>query len=254
VVVARILLLAASVLALPYDAAAQIHVIISGGFRGAYDAMLPDSDTFAGIGVTTTSGASIGSGPTTIPHQIRRGVAADVVILAREGLNELLAEHRIVAGSDVDLARSLIGMIIRAGMPKPDISTVEGFKQTLLSAHAVAVSTSASGVYLTTQLFPRLGIAAAMAGKVVVSDAGAGAVGAGEADIGLQQVSEVLRVPRTTFVGTIPADLQLETIFAAAIVAGTQHLTESRQLITHLSSEAAAGAIRRSGMEPIGRR
>ena len=240
-------------LLLPSSAHAQVHVLISGGFRGAYDAVAPEFEKASGLALVTTSGASIGSGPTTIPNQIRTGAAADVVILAREGLNELIAEHRIVAGSDVDLARSLIGMIVRAGSPKPDISTVDAFTQTLLRAQSIAVSTSASGVYLTTKLFPRLGLGDAMTRKVVMSDAGAAAVGTGGAEIGLQQVSEVLRVPRAEFVGTIPAELQLETVFAAAIVAGAAHAPEARRLLAHLSSAAAAEAIRKSGMEPVAR-
>jgi len=253
-VIARILLVVVSVLTLSHDAAAQVHVIISGGFRGAYEALVPDFEKTSNIKVTATSGASIGNGPATIPNQIRNGAAADVVILAREGLNELVAEHRIVAGSDVDLARSLIGMIVRAGSPKPDISTVDAFTQTLLRAPSIAVSTSASGVYLTTKLFPRLGLGDAITRKVVISDAGAAAVGTGGAEIGLQQVSEVLRVPRAEFVGTIPAELQLETVFAAAIVAGAAHAPEARRLLAHLSSAAAADAIRKSGMEPVARR
>jgi len=197
-VIARFLLVVVSVLTLSHSAAAQVHVIISGGFRGAYEALVPDFEKTSNIKVTATSGASIGNGPATIPNQIRNGAAADVVILAREGLNELVAEHRIVAGSDVDLARSLIGMIVRAGSPKPDISTVDAFTQTLLRAQSIAVSTSASGVYLTTKLFPRLGLGDAMTRKVVMSDAGAAAVGTGGAEIGLQQVSEVLRHARNS--------------------------------------------------------
>jgi len=143
----------------------------------------------------------------------------------------------------------LIGMIVRAGVARPDISTVERFKQVLLQAPSVAISTSASGVYLTSKLFPQLGIADAMARKVIVSDAGAQEVGSGRAQIGLQQVSEVLRVPRSEFVGTIPAEVQLVTVFSAAIVSKSSNVAESRRLIAYLSSEAASAAIRKSGME-----
>lgn len=251
--VAAAILVAGVFLAAPVHADAQLKVIVSGGFRGAYETLLPEFERATGIQVTTTSGASIGNGPTTIPSQIRHGVAADVVILAREGLDGLIAEKRIVAGSDVDLARSLIGMIVRAGMPTPDISTVERFKQALLQAQSIAVSTSASGVYLTTTLFPRLGIAEAVARKVIASDAGAQEVSSGRAELGLQQVSEVLRVSESQFVGTIPAELQRITVFSAAIVGGSSHVAESRRLIAFLSSANAAAAIRRSGMEPLPR-
>jgi len=102
-VVSAIAILAGSlVMGLPIQASAQVRVVISGGFRGAYESLLPDFEKASGIKVITTAGASVGTGPTTIPNQIRNGAAADVVILAREGLDELIAEGRIVAGSDVE--------------------------------------------------------------------------------------------------------------------------------------------------------
>jgi molybdate transport system substrate-binding protein len=247
-------LVVAALLAWPGAASAQLRVIVSGGFRGAYDELLPEFERTAGIQVTTLSGSSVGTGPNAVASQLRSGVTADVVILARQGLAELAGDGRIVPGTEVDLAESAIGMIVRAGAPRPDIGTVEAFRRTLLSAPSVAVSTSASGVYLTTQLFPRLGIAEAMAGKLVVSDSGAAAVGTGRAAIGLQQVSEVLRVPGADYVGRIPAEAQLVTVFAAAIVGGRSHLDESRRLIEFLASDGAAAAIRRNGMEPAARR
>src|SRR6185503_6621277 len=142
----------------PTISSAQVKVIISGGFSPAFRQLLPEFERTSGVTVTTTSGGSIGAGPNTIGGQVRRGVPADVIILAREGLSELIAEKRIVAGSDVDLAQSRIGMIVRAGAPKPDISTVDAFKQAMIRAKSVA-STSTSGTYLTTKLFPQLGIA-----------------------------------------------------------------------------------------------
>jgi molybdate transport system substrate-binding protein len=238
----------AAVLALPASSSAQVKVIISGGFSAAYRELLPQFEAASGVTVTTTSGGSVGSGPNTIGGQLRRGVSADVVILAREGLTDLINEGRIIPGTDVDLARSLIGMIVRAGTPKPDISTVEALKQTLLRAKSVAMSSSTSGVYLTTTLFPKLGIAAQMAGKI--STSGAAAVGRGEAEVGLQQVSEVLTVPGVDFVGTIPADVQYVTTYAAAVVTGSKEVETSRRLVAFLSAPEAGAAIKKSGMEP----
>ena len=244
----RVVLVIAAVLSLPTTSFAQVKVIISGGFSAAYRELLPEFERTAGITVTTTSGGLVGSGPNTIGGQLRRGVPADVVILAREGLSELIAEGRIVARTDVDLARSIIGMIVRAGAPKPDISTVEALKQTLVRAKSVAMSSSTSGVYLTTTLFPRLGIGDQMAGKSTFS--GAAAVGRGEAEIGLQQVSELLPVPGVDFVGTIPAEVQYVTVYAAAVVAGSKEIDASKRLIAFLASEGAKAAIKKSGMEP----
>jgi molybdate transport system substrate-binding protein len=175
-------------------------------------------------------------------------VPADVVILAREGLGELIAEGRIVAGTDIDLGRSIIGLIVRAGTPRPDISTVEAFKQTLLRAKSVAMSSSTSGVYLTTTLFPRLGIADEMAGKITTS--GAAAVSRGDAEIGLQQVSELLPLPGVDFVGTIPTEVQYVTVYAAAVVVGSTETEASKRLIAFLASAGATTAIKKSGMEP----
>jgi molybdate transport system substrate-binding protein len=251
---ARFVLTVALIVAVPASSLAQVRVIISGGFRGAYEMLLPEFEKTSGVRVTTTEGPSIGTGPRTIPNQIRNGAAADVVILAREGLDELIREKRIVAGSDIDLARSLIGMIVRAGTPKPDIRTVETFTQALLRAPSIAVSTSASGVYLTTTLFPRLGVSEAIAKKVIVSEEGASEVGTGRAVVGLQQVSEVLRVPNAEYVGTIPSDLQLVTVFSAAIVSGSAQMDASKRLIAHLASAGAAAIVRKSGMEPLNTR
>ena len=240
------------ILCVPLTASAQLKVIISGGFNAAYRELVPQFEAANGVTVTTTTGGSVGSGPNTIGAQLRRGVQADVVILAREGLSELIAERRVTAGSDVDLARSVIGMVVRSGAPKPDISTPEKLKQVLLQAKSVAVSSSTSGVYLTTTLFPKLGIAEAMQAKTSMS--GAALVGRVEAEIGLQQVSEILPIPGTTFVGTIPAEIQYVTTYAGAVVAGSTQASTASKLLAFLSSTTAAPAITRSGMEPAPRR
>ena len=161
----RVALVIAAVLALPIAAVAQINAIVSGGFSAPYREVLPEFERTTGIKVMTTSGASLGTDPSTIGNQLRRGVPADLIILSREGLSEMIAEHRIVAGTDTDLAQTPLGMAVRAGAPKPDISTVESFKQTLLRAKSVTFTSSTSGVYLMTTLFPQLGIADEMAKK-----------------------------------------------------------------------------------------
>src|SRR5262249_17529323 len=112
-------------------ASAQLNVVISGGFSGAYEQLLPEFERTSGIKITTGSGASQGSGPQTIAAQLARGAPADVVILSREGLTELIDAKRILAGTGVDLARVPLGVAVRAGTPKPDVSTVEAFKQVL---------------------------------------------------------------------------------------------------------------------------
>src|SRR5437879_1474824 len=121
-----------------------VNVLISGGFTGAYEQLLPEFERTSGIAVTTRSGASQGLGPQTIAAQLARGVPADVVVLSREGLSELMAANKIIPGTDVDLARVPLGVAVRAGTLKPDVSTVEAFKKVLLSAKTVAVPGSTS--------------------------------------------------------------------------------------------------------------
>ncbi|MGD1092371.1 MAG: substrate-binding domain-containing protein [Bryobacteraceae bacterium] len=238
----------AAILGLPAASFAQVKVIMSGGFSAAYRELLPEFEKATGITVTTTSGASQGSEPNTIGAQLRRGVPADVVIMSREGLDDLIAEGRIATGTDLDLARTPLGMSVRAGAPKPDISTVEAFKQTMLRANSVTFPNSTTGIYLKTKLFPQLGIADQMAAKITAS--GVAAVAKGEAEIAVQPVSELLHAAGVDFVGTIPPEIQYVSVFAAAMVAGSKEPDASKRLIAFLTSEKAAAGIKRSGMEP----
>src|SRR5579862_5667318 len=121
-----------ALLAWPAALFAQLNVIISGGFAAPYQEVLPEFEKATGITVTTTRGQSQGNGPSAIGAQLRRGVPADVVIMSKEGLEQLIAEGRIVTGTEVDLGRTPLGVAVRAGAPKPDISTVDAFKQLLL--------------------------------------------------------------------------------------------------------------------------
>ena len=244
--------IAFSLLALsPRAALAQITVMTSGGFATPLKAALPEFEKSTGISVTVVLGKSQGTDPTTIAAQLRRGVSADVVILSREGLNDLISENRIAKNSDVDLAKTPLGMAVKAGAPKPDISTVEAFKNTLLRAKSVTYPSSTTGIYMATKLFPQLGIAEAMAGKS--TNAGVATVAKGEAEIAIQPVSELLHVPGTDFVGTIPQSIQYISVFSAARVAGSGKDDQAKQLINFLASEKAADAMRSSGMEPLGR-
>ena len=231
---------------------AQVRVIISGGFSAAYRELLPEFERTSGIKVTTTTGGSQGNGPNTIGAQLRRGEPADVVIMNRAGLDELIAQGRIVDRTDVDVAQTYLGMAVRAGAPKPDISTVDAFRQTLLRAKSVTFDSSTTGIYLTTKLFPRLGIADEMAKKSTTT--GVTAVASGDAEIAVQPVSEILPVQGVYFVGTVPAEVQYVAVFAVAVVAGSKEIESSKQLIAFLTSESATAAIKKSGMEPSKRR
>src|SRR5580692_4816912 len=234
--------LPASLLAQP----AQVAVLISGGFSAAYQELLPQFEKSTGVTVTTARGASQGDGPTTIGAQLRRGVAADVVILSREGLAELVAERRIVTGSDVDLASVPLGVGVRAGTSRPDISTVDAFKQTLLRAKSIGIQ-STSAIYLKTRVFSQLGIGGALADKL--SGAGAAEVASGGVEMVVLPVSEILPVRGVDFVGTIPADLQFVQAFTAALVKGAKNPEASKRLIDFLASEKATRAVEKMGMK-----
>ncbi len=226
----------------------QLNVITSGGFAAAFAELQPEFEKATGTKLTVTRGASQGSGPDTIGAQLGRGVAADVVIMSREGLDDLIAEKRIVAGSDVNLGQTPLGMAVRAGAPKPDIRTVEAFKQTMLRAKSVTFPGSTTGIYMVKKLFPKLGIANEMAPKT--TSTGVAAVAKGDAEIAVQPVSELLHVPGTEFVGTLPKEIQYVSVFSAAMVAGSKEAKASKQLLDFLTSEKAKRAIKASGMEP----
>lgn len=246
-----ILLFAA--LACPLHALAQeVKVIISGGFSGAYRKLVPEFERASGIRVATGSGASQGSGPQTIAAQLARGEQADVVIMSREGLAELIAANRIIAGTDVDLARALLAVGVRTGAPKPDVSTVEGFKRAMTGARLVAMPASTSGIFLTKELFPRLGIADKVNARLAPRGAGAGAmVASGEADLVVLPLSELLAAPGVESAGVPPAEIQLDQTFSAAIVAGSKQREAAKRLIDFLASKQAAPTILGSGMKPF---
>ena len=147
------------------------------------------------------------------------------------------------------------GMAVRAGARKPDISTVEALKRTLLQAKSIAYSSSASGVYLSTELFPRLGIAGEIAGRTqrIESERVGTIVARGDAEIGFQQISELIPVPGIDYVGPLPPEVQRVTVFSAGVAAGAKAPDDARAFIRFLASPAAAPAITKSGMEPMAR-
>lgn len=244
----------AAVAAVSFPAAsfAEVKVILSNGFGAAYREALPEFEKSSGIKVTTATGASQGNGPNTIGAQLRRGESADVVIMNKAGLDDLMAEGKIAAGTNVDLARTLLAVAIRSGTPKPDVSTVDAFKKTLLGARSVSVDASTSGIYLTTKAFPRLGIASEMAGKTIKE--GARGVADGKADIAVMLVSEILPVKGVEVAAPVPAEIQDASVFSAAVVKGAKEAEAAKHLIDFLASERASAPIRHSGMEPLGRR
>src|SRR5438128_2782310 len=237
--------------------AADIHVMISAGFYRVYSELGPAFERVSGHRLVTTRGPSMGDSPEAIPTRLARGEIADVLILDGGAADELGRRGLVRAGSKVELARSQIGMVVRAGAAKPDISSVEAFRSTLLAAKSIAYSDSGSGTYLSTTLFPKLGIADQVAGKsrkVRGPPSGepvAAVVARGEAEIGFQQVSELIHVPGITFVGAIPAEVQPVTFFAAALTSAARQPEAASALLRFLASSEAAPTISKAGLAPI---
>jgi molybdate transport system substrate-binding protein len=231
----------------------EIRVMTSGGFTAPYNELIPEYERATRDKVLTAYGASMGGAPDSIPMRLERGEPADVVILASAALEDLIAKGKVVPGSRVDLVRSLIGMAVRAGAPKPDIRTVEAFKRALLEAKSIAYSASASGTYLSTELFPRLGIADQMKAKSrrIESERVGNVVARGDAEIGFQQISELLPIEGIDYVGPIPDEVQSVTVFSAGIAVAAKNVEGAKGLIRYLSSPEAAPLIKKSGLEPV---
>ena len=233
--------------------AAEVHVMISGGLTAAFKTLVPDYERSSGNTVAIAYGPSMGTTINAIPVRLARGEAADVLIMVGSALDDLIQQGKVVAASRIELANSPIGMVVKAGTPKPDISTVAALRQTLLSATSVAYSDSASGVYVGTELFARLGITDEMKGKArgIPAEPVAGVVARGDAELGFQQISELLPVGGVEIVGQLPAEVQKITVFSAGIASGAAHPAEAKALIAFMQSPAARAVIVKSGLEPI---
>lgn len=242
------LLAAASVLA------AEVTVMSSGAFYSTMEVLAPVFEKESGHKVVLISGSSMGSSPTAIPARLQRREAADLLMMAGTELDKLIAQGLAVKGSRVDLVHSKIGMVVRAGAPKPDISTKTAFEKTLLDAKSIGYSASASGVHLVKDVFPRIGIAeyhnVIDKSKEVVKDRVATWVARGDLELGFQQVSELLPIPGVDFVGVIPAPYQKVTIFSAGVAKGSKEAEAGQALIKFLTSPAAYPIIEKQGLEP----
>ena len=233
--------------------AAEVHVMISGGFSAAYNALVPEFEKTTGNKVITAYGPSMGTTVNAIPVRLGRGEPADVLILVGYALDDLIKHGKAVPDSRVDLVNSRIGVAVKAGSPKPDISSADAVKHALLAAKSVAYSDSASGVYVSTEMFDKLGIAAEMKDKAkkIPATPVAEIVAKGEAELGLQQISELKPVHGIDIVGPLPDSLQKVTVFSAGIATGSKEPEAGKALIKFLASPAARETIINSGLEPI---
>lgn len=238
-----------TVRAFPQD----LKAMVSGGFANAYKQLVPQFEQIYHIKVETVWGPSMGTTPGAIPVRLAHGEAADLVVMVRSALDELANKGEVVKGSQIDLARSRIGLAVRKGAPLPDISSVAALRQALLNARSVAYSDSASGVYVANELFKRLGIAGEMAKKSrqIPAEPVGSVVARGDAEIGFQQMSELLPIEGITVVGPIPEEVQQVTIFSSGVVPTSKSRSSANSLIQYFASPGACETIKKTGLDPI---
>jgi molybdate transport system substrate-binding protein len=183
--------------------------------------------------------------------RLRGGEAADVVILTREGLDELASEGTVVADSRVDLARSYVGIAVKAGADHPDIATEPALRATLLGARVAYSRIGASGIFFA-QLIERMGIASEINAKARIVPSGftAERLVTGDADLAVQQISELKQVAGVEIVGPIPLDMQSPAMFSAGRLAASRRAVQADELLKYLASPEAAPVLRASGLEP----
>ena len=249
----RTLALLAAAFLLPAAAQAEdVTVMISGGFMSSLKDLAPGFEKASGDLGGGGRGPSMGTRANAIPQRLAGGEPDDVLIMVGYALDGLIKDGRAQAGSKVDVALSPIGMAVKAGSPVPDISTVDKLRAVLLAAKSIAYSDSASGVYIQNEMFKKLGIEDQVRGKarMIPATPVGEIVAKGEAELGFQQVAELLPVPGITFAGRLPAEVQDVTVYSAGLAKGAKDEAGGRALIQYLASPAAAPIIEKNGLQP----
>jgi molybdate transport system substrate-binding protein len=225
----------------------EIRVMSSNAFRQAYLELVPEFEKASGHKVVTTF-----VGGVVLMQRMKAGESADLVITAAKSIDELIQLGKVVPGSRVDLAKVGVAAAVRAGAAKPDIGSVDALKRALLAAKSVGYSTGPSGVYLV-RMFERMGIADELKSKTRQAPSGVPVgllVARGEAELGFQQLSELLPVAGIEIIGMLPPEAQEITVFSAGIHAGATQPAAAGALVQFLTSPASAAAKRKKGMEP----
>jgi molybdate transport system substrate-binding protein len=244
----RIILAAISSMLLPILAsAAEITVLASGATQDAYVELVPEFERSSGHKVTTTW-----TGSANIKKQIGAGEVYDLVIVGGPVIDAFIQEGKLVPGSRVDLMKSGVGVAARAGSPKRDISSSEALKNTVLAAQSIGYSTGPSGDYVLS-LFERMGIADQVKPKMKQVSSGARIatfITSGEAEIGFQQISELIHAPGVDYLGPLPPDVQQITVFSSGIHSAAKQPAAAKELVKFLTAPSAASVIKSHGMEP----
>jgi molybdate transport system substrate-binding protein len=224
----------------------EIQVMSSAAIKAAYLELVPQFERASGHKVATRWIPGV-----DLLKRVKEGEASDLVIMQAKDIEELIAADRIVPGSRVDLATSAVGIAVKAGAPRPDISSADAVRRALLAAKAISFSTGPSGVYML-ELFEKLGIANEMKAKSrqIKGEPSGAAAARGETELAFQQVSELLPVPGIDLIGSLPAEIQRITTFCAGMQKSAREPVAAREWLAFIKSPAAADAIRKSGMEP----
>jgi molybdate transport system substrate-binding protein len=232
----------------------EIHVLSSGSFTAAYQRLGPEFERRTGHRLVSAFGASLGPHPTALPQRLSRGEPADVIMALSDGVEALARDGHVDLTSMTSLAETRIAFAVRSGTPKPDMSSVAAMRAALLAAASIAYSPSGSGLYFEGELLQRLGIAEQVLPKSRrwFPDRIGNVVLRGDAQLGLQQISELLPIPGIEII-RIPEEVQRVSIAAAAIATRARQPAAARQLIDFLASPDAAEAIAATGLDPIRR-
>jgi molybdate transport system substrate-binding protein len=225
----------------------EIKIIASGGLKAACLELFPAFER-----ATQHRVAAVWAGSVDIMKRMQAGETFDLVVMPGTAIDELIKLGKVVASSRVDLAKSGIGVAVRAGAPRPDVGSASALKQALLAASSIAYSTSASGTYLAG-LFQRMGIADALKPKIRQSPPGVPVgelIARGEVEIGFQQVSELLPIAGIDYLGPLSADIQHFTTFSGGLDIGAKEPQAAKELIEFIKAPAATPVIRKSGMQP----
>jgi molybdate transport system substrate-binding protein len=243
-----VMIVALTALAAPASAA-EVKVLTAGAFKQVVLALVPDYERQTGNHVTVDNGTA-----GQLKSRIDGGEAFDIVVITPAVVDDMIASGKVAPGSKINLASVGIGVVVKEGAPKPDIGTVEQFKEALLKAKTVAyidpASGGSSGIYVD-KLLEKLGIADQIRLKAKLKQGGhvADLIASGEAELGIHQISEIVPVKGVTLVGPLPKEIQNTTVYAAGLSASTKEKDAGKELIDYLSGAAAAAVLKSKGMD-----
>jgi molybdate transport system substrate-binding protein len=227
--------------------AAEIKVLSTQATEAAYRELVPLFEKASGHKVTTVFNGTLG-----VMKRLAEGETCDLVIMSSPSIDELIKSGRLAAGSRVDIAKSGVGVAVKKGAKKPDVSSTEALKKTLLAAKSIGYSTGPSGNYVVS-MFDKMGIGDQVKPKLKQTPTGVfvgSLIAGGDVEIGFQQVSELVHYSGLDYLGPLPAEVQFITVFSGGIPVATRQADEARALLKFLTAPASAPVIRKYGLAP----